>query len=566
VVDILKITLAIPATNRVDNLHKQLPGDAVFDINNLEDIPKYKVLEREQGEDPREALLRNLNKEFFAPLKADLTAQAEGLKKLILFLRFFDDPSLAAKLGNIEELFVDEKSLLEALMSRDKDATVFRGDLFEALRVLAKAEGFPKLQEAIVNLLRAFNSQVNRDNALKAILLTGDRFASFLREEDANRVTDLLNRLADLAKRPESTPGLQRELGALIKSELLPLLQTMTAKYQFINGDRLQSQLMELIHHVVRFDKSDIRLLENAMAKLGDELKSFGKLTDDDVADMRRMLFAHLREAKEAGMRTAADGARVAAGKGEAAAEGTRTAAGKGEAAAEGARQTAEQAAADRGAAELARGAGTLEGGRRGLLSPEQLRAYLSGAAPDDDATDEARETFKAADGKSAKDIADILQRAMEMNASAKANTAAHNMLAQLIENESPVFALLHFLLPIKYQGEEIYAEVYVDKDCEEKKKGADNAQNIFFIIQSERFGNFEVDLLARGRAIELDIRCPGLLTEDVRAIKGDLKLMIEELGYRLTAYAVDDYREDRSIMQRFPKLAMRKAGIDVRI
>jgi hypothetical protein len=542
VVDILKITSAIPATNRTDSLQRQLPGDAVFDLNGPDEAPKYKVLERDRGEDPREALLRSLNKEFFAPLKSDLTAQMEGLKKLILFLRFFDDPRLAAKIGDIEGLFVDAKGLLDALLNSDKDATVFRGDLFEALRVLAKAEGFPKLQDAIVNLLRAFDSQVNRENSLKAIVLSGTQFASLLREEDANQVAALLQRLSDLMQKPERTPGLQKELSALIKSELLPLLQTMATKYQFVNGERLQSNLMALIHHVVRFDKSDIRLLENAMAKLGDELKSFGRLTDDDVADMRRMLFAHLREAKDAGTRAAMRGE----ASGEAAKDGGARAAGRGEAAGQ--------------AAELARGAE----GRRGLLSPEQLRAYLADALAEDDDADALAKA--ASDKAAAKDIAEVLRRAMEVNAQAKANTAAHNMLAQLIENESPVFALLHFLFPIKHFGEEVYAEVYVDKDCEERKKGASDAQNIFFIIQSDRFGNFEVDLLARDRAIELDIKCPNLLTDDVRAIRGDLKTMIETLGYRLTAYSVEDYRENRTILQRFPRLAMRKAGIDVRI
>ncbi|MDR1247487.1 MAG: hypothetical protein LBK57_10800 [Clostridiales Family XIII bacterium] len=533
-VDILKITSAIPATNRVDNLQRQMPGDAVFDINNLEDAPKYKVLERRQDEDPREALLRNLSKEFFAPLKADLTAQTDGLKKLIMFLRFFDNPALAAKIGDIEGLFVDAKDLMDALVNSDKDATVFRGELFEALRVLAKAEGFPKLREAIVNLLRAFDSQVNRDNALKSLLLQSTRFASYLREEDAARVTDTLNRLETLMNKPERTPDLQKELGVLIKSELLPLLQSMATKYRFLNGEKLQSNLMEIIHQVVRFDKSDIKLLENAMAKLGDELKSFGRLTDDDVADMRRMLFAHLRDAKDAEARAAAN---------------------RGGAAEPGKSATAQ-------AAESARSAAAPEEGKRGLLSPEQLKAYLAGALEEDG----AKETGKALDGKAAKDIADVLRHAMEMSVSSKANTAAQNMLVQLIENDSPVLALLHFLFPTKYQGNDVYAEVYVDKDCEERKKDAGDARNIFFIIQSDKFGNFEVDMLARDRFIDLDIKCPSLLTDDVRAIRGDLRLMIEELGYRLTAYNVDEYREDRNIMQRFPKLAMRKAGIDVRI
>ncbi|MDR1574310.1 MAG: hypothetical protein LBS24_08380 [Clostridiales Family XIII bacterium] len=582
-VDILKITSAIPATNRPDSLQRQLPGDAVFDINRPAEAPKYKVVERGQGEDPREALLRNLNKEFFAPLTSDLTAQMEGLKKLILFLRFFDNPQLAAKLGDIEGLFVEAKGLLDALLRSDKDATVFQGDLFEALRVLAKAEGFPKLQDAIVNLLRAFDSQVNRENSLRAVVLQGTQFASLLREEDANRVMELLNRIEASAQKPEQTPGLQKEIGALIKSELLPLLQAMATKYQFVNGEKLQANLMAIIHHVVRFDKSDVKLLENAMAKLGDELKSFGRLTDDDVADMRRMLFAHLREAKDASPRaaemrgaaageTAKDGGARAAGRGEVAADSAKDApartAGRGEAAADGAKdapaRTAAGGAAAEQAAELVRGAGVLAEGRRGLLSPEQLRAYLAGALAEDADADEAAKA--AGDKAAAKDIAEVLRRAVEMNTQAKANTAAHSMLTQLIENESPVFALLHFLFPIRYLGEEVYTEVYVDKDCEERKKGADDAQNIFFIIQSDRFGSFEVDLLARERAIELDVKCPSLLTDDVRAIRGDLRIMIEALGYRLAAYTVDDYREDRTILQRFPKLAMRKAGIDVRI
>jgi hypothetical protein len=567
-VDILKITSAIPATNRVDSAQRQIPGGAVFDINGSEDAAKYRVLERGQEEDPREALLRNLNREFFAPLKADLTAQTESLKKLILFLRFFDSSELAGKLGDIDGLFVDAKELMDALVRGDREATVFRGELFEALRVLAKAEGLPKLKDAIVNLLRAFDSQVNRDNSLKALLLQGSRFASLLREDDAARVTDVLGRLETMMNKPEQTPGLQKELGALIKSELLPLLQTMAAKYRFVNGEKLQSGLMAVVHQVVRFDKSDIKLLENAMSKLGDELKSFGRLTDDDVADMRRTLFTHLGDAKNAGTRTAAGGGETVAG----AAKATETADAK--AAVNDAARTGAQAA------ELARSAEAPEEGKRGLLSPEQLRAYLAGTLEEDgEAEAKAEKTgvpsksledraleSKTLEGRESKDIAEVLRHAMEMNVSSKTNTAAQNMLAQLIENESPVFALMHFLFPTKYQGEDVYTDVYVDKDCEERKRDADEARNIFFIIQSEKFGNFEVDLLARDRSVELDIKCPSLLMEDVRGIHGDLKTMIEELGYRLTAYTVDQYSEDRNIMQRFPKLAMRKAGIDVRI
>jgi hypothetical protein len=195
VVDILKITSAIPAAKKVDNLPKQLPGGPVFGIDNLEEAPKYRVAERQEGrEDPREALLRNLSKEIFTPLKADLAAQTEELKKLILFLRFFDDKALASKLGGLDELFLSPKDLLDSLMSRDRESTVFQGELFDALRVLAKAEGLPKLTEAIVNLLRAFDSSVNRGNSARAVLVQAGQFAAMLRGEDAAEVRELLGR------------------------------------------------------------------------------------------------------------------------------------------------------------------------------------------------------------------------------------------------------------------------------------------------------------------------------------------------------------------------------------
>ncbi|MDR3296130.1 MAG: hypothetical protein LBT26_09935 [Clostridiales Family XIII bacterium] len=538
VVDILKITSAIPAANRVDNLPKQLPGDVVFDINNPEGTAKHKVLERKQGEDPREALLRNLNREIFAPLKADLTAQTEGLKKLVLFLRFFADPALTAKLGNLDELFLQPREMLDALMSRDKEATVFQGELFEALRVLAKADALPKLQDAIVNLLRAFDSQVNRDNSLRAVLQQAGQFASLLKEGDAKQVTDLLARMETLMKQPESAAGARQALNTLIKSELLPLLSSMAAKYQFVNGEKLQNQLMSVIHQVVRFDKSDIRRLEEAMARLGDELKSFGKLTDEDVADMRRSLFAHLRAAKG-----------QTAGRGEVPADGRLRAGASGS----GAEKAAEKAGS--GAERVFDKAADRLANREGR--PERAPGREGEAA------DKAAENTG---GKTAKNIADVLARALEMGESTRAGTAAQSMLAQMIENESPVFALLHFLFPLKYRDEEIYSEIYVDKDCEEKKGEAGEARNIFFIIQSEKFGNFEVDLLARDRMIDLDIRCPDLLTAAVKGMREDMRGMMEMLGYRLAAYHVDIYKEERSILQRFPKLAMRKAGIDVRI
>ena len=125
---------------------------------------------------------------------------------------------------------------------------------------------------------------------------------------------------------------------------------------------------------------------------------------------------------------------------------------------------------------------------------------------------------------------------------------------------------LMHFTIPFRYLEENTYGEFFVDKDCKERKGDAKSAKNIFFTIQSDKYGNFEVDLLVRDKRIDLDIRCPDNLLNPVRETRAKWREIIETQGFRLANYEVGVYQESRSIIQRFPKLAMKKVGIDVKV
>ncbi|MDR0570467.1 MAG: hypothetical protein LBG71_04490 [Clostridiales Family XIII bacterium] len=569
--DVLKITSAVPAAKRLDNLPKQLPGDAVFDIGGAEGPPARRAVgrqERQEGQDgSREALLRSLNKEILAPLRAGLSAQSEGLKKLVAFLRFFDDPQLAARLGDPDELFLNPNELLDELLERDRAATVFRGELFEALRELAKAEGFPRLREAIVALLRAFDGNVNGGAALLAVFEQSLRLASLLKPDDAGQVGELLARMAAMSAAAGEGEEGWRAMSALLKNQLLPLLTDMSQKYQFLLGNRLEPFIQSVIHNVTRFDKSDPRLPGEAMGKLGEELRSFGRLGAEDVEEMRQAMAAHLKEARAAAppLRQEAMAAGLAALREEKAAQAEAMA--------------ARAAGSEPGAPKAA--GGEVQGGRAGVSSEALARASgeapRAGAAgdgkPDETAPKQAPGgaggaedgEARAAAGRRGGDLSQVLARALEAEAAAQVNAAAQAMLAQMVQNESPVLALLHFLFPVKYKGEDVYSEFYVDKDGG-RKDGGGAARNIFFVIRSEVFGDFAVDLLERDRTIELDISCPPALCGAVKASQQGLKGMMEGLGYRMAAFRVGETAEERSIMQRFPELAMNGAGIDIRI
>ena len=101
--------------------------------------------------------------------------------------------------------------MLGELLTRDKGATIFKGEFFDSLRMLAKLEGQPRLKDAVVSILKHFESYVHQDNSLNSIIKQGQDLARLLPKaesqllqqqiepfEDARDVAHVLERVAQL--------------------------------------------------------------------------------------------------------------------------------------------------------------------------------------------------------------------------------------------------------------------------------------------------------------------------------------------------------------------------------
>lgn len=557
-VDILKITSPISIKNKVQNLPSKLPTDAVFDISNpnqviKERLPGTKSVDEERG---KQSLLKNLNKEIFEPLLHSTRAQADGLRKLVLMARFFEAPGGILSESFLDRIFVRPQEMLGELLSREKGATVFTGEFFDSLRMLAKLEGQPGLRAAVVSILKHFDCYVNQENSLKAIVKQSQTLAQKLPKAEAQllqqqlETLDTMVRLAAMKRQgalalyskgqdisatyydpagqggaanpnpaanmnravnPDGSaskqaanpgspsgqantaePGLESlirqdresraEIKAFLKNELIPQLGRIAKRHQ--GSEKVYNQVMTIVHNIVRYDKADPGLLEDAVFRLGDDLKLLTNLTDDDIAEMRKLVFESAIEEQ-------------------------------------------------------------LPGGKKSI---EKGVLDKFGLEPEDT------------------DMASLLSKALDKAGPAKIGSVAQNLLLSLVQSESPLMPLLHFMIPFRYQDENTYGEFFVDKDCRERRGDAKSANNIFFTIQSDKYGNFEVDILARDKRIDLDIRCPDNLLNPVKGTKARWKEIIEEQGYRLAGYQVGVYQESQTIVQRFPKLAAKKVGIDVKV
>jgi hypothetical protein len=163
-------------------------------------------------------------------------------------------------------------------------------------------------------------------------------------------------------------------------------------------------------------------------------------------------------------------------------------------------------------------------------------------------------------------DLSKLIDKALDKSSPSKIHNTAFNLLETMLRNESPIFPIMHFLIPFRFLGHNIFSEFFIDKDPSEKKGNAKKATNIFFTIQSDYYGNFEVELMAKDQFLDLTITCPDPLIDPLNKLKSNLKSIVEEQGYHLSHYTVDPYQEGQTILQRYPKLTLRKVGLNVKI
>ncbi len=147
----------------------------------------------------------------------------------------------------------------------------------------------------------------------------------------------------------------------------------------------------------------------------------------------------------------------------------------------------------------------------------------------------------------------------------------AENLLMSLLQNQSSVMNVLHFILPAQTDDGLVYSEMYVDPDSEERPRGGgggddERARKIFLSVESEGAGSMELQFLESGERVEFAMWCADALVEPLRRVKRPLADLMLLHGFTLTGFSVDELVRHHSIVQVFPKLLDRKVGIDVKI
>lgn len=129
---------------------------------------------------------------------------------------------------------------------------------------------------------------------------------------------------------------------------------------------------------------------------------------------------------------------------------------------------------------------------------------------------------------------------------------------------------LLHFVVPVRYEDLQAFAEIWVNPNGEEddrtngKAKG--RATHFLLVFDIGGMGRFELELFCRGQEIALSLFCPPAYASLYQAQVEKLRACVGQTGYHFSEINVQRLEHPRSLMDVFRSLPYKRTGVDVTV
>ena len=538
--EITKVTTPMVSKENVGGKLRPV-SDQAFDLTDPSKIHKSdhegKVADR-QPEQPGANLKDSMGRAAIVPLLKNAGEIIQAFKKIAFLVEMGVSASDVANDAQVKELleslFVPSDKLLNAILEQDKSAILFKGSVFDILHdILGKFEEFPKVRDAIANLLKSFDHNVNFENSIKTILYNSSSILDYMFTQDREQFADYLTGLAKMllpqekaakimaavnpmqaeqedgevpahqkpgeeaqagsqkaaAQQPEhqaktQSPEMQtakdgqaptveqvsqKEAARILKNSLLPLLGEIVTKYH--QSEKIRDVMMVVIHNIVRADQGTPEALNDAVEKLLANLKQVANVPENF---------------------------------------------------------------------------------ERNLLSLVQSSV--------EDATNTPNSVIEK--------LSEIISETLR---SSEANPAvvrqAESMLISMLQNQGSIMDIMHFMLPVETPIGKVFTELYVDPESEEKAgRQTGKSRKIFLSIESDTYGSFELSFLETNGHVDFALWCPEDLLKPISGLKRHFGDIMQTYGYTMSNFAIDVMRGQHSVAEVFPRLLNKKVGIDVQI
>ena len=164
--------------------------------------------------------------------------------------------------------------------------------------------------------------------------------------------------------------------------------------------------------------------------------------------------------------------------------------------------------------------------------------------------------------------MASLAARALQGEGGPAAQEAFHNILNSILINESVYMPLQHTMLPLNWNGELMFSEMWVDPDADGRSSGSGEggAMRILIKMDIQSLGAFDLLINTRRDNVALEIACPRAVSEHSSAVAEAIGEILRRNGLNVESVNVVERKRPVTISEIFPKLYERMGGVNVKV
>lgn len=168
--------------------------------------------------------------------------------------------------------------------------------------------------------------------------------------------------------------------------------------------------------------------------------------------------------------------------------------------------------------------------------------------------------------------MAKVTHRALSGESGVSTQEAFHHIMNSVLINESVYMPLQHIMLPLNWNGNLMFSEIWVDPDAEKDSRSRDRdgsggpVQRILIKMDIQSLGAFDVLIQNRDEGVSMLVTCPKAVAEFTPQVTQSLRNILARNGLKVEQVQVAEQHRPLTVSEVFPKLFERMSGVNVKI
>lgn len=168
--------------------------------------------------------------------------------------------------------------------------------------------------------------------------------------------------------------------------------------------------------------------------------------------------------------------------------------------------------------------------------------------------------------------MARVTHRALQGEDGVNTQEAFHHIMNAVLINESVFMPLQHIMLPLNWNGQLMFSEMWIDPDAERDSRGNRDkneggpVQRILIKMDIQSVGAFDVLIQNRDEGVSMLVTCPKAVAESAPQVTRSLRDILARNGLKVEQVQVAEQHRPLTVSEVFPKVFERMSGVNVKV